>query len=190
MIFTVHFTSIQILLDMAAEKIIKDLEVRSGRSLKCLIKDRRDADGQSGYQIIFLSRSESKLCILMTNTDVQKFGMDIGKTFLIRNLDYMKNFEDIPMFKVHQSSSFRPSAISLEDTRDFTPDEINGLKSIDLSDIKLETISTNCGELVHKRLDSSSGSSSGTRKKLLLSLNEFLEMKPQDIGKDQYVEVF
>ena len=166
---------------MDSETLKQVLKPRSGKSIKSLV-DQILTLGipESLFYLVLLSSVDLKFAVLMTNSEKEKFHIENGKVFLIRNLVYLEMKENIALFKVEEYSSFRHSLVKLGDVKKFKNDEINALKLIDANIFYASSIPQ---EVLP------SEPSSNILGKNVLSLKSFLEMSPDKVKPNHFFEV-
>ena len=162
----------------------KTLKQRSGKSLKCVVKRMISFTiEQNVLFLVLLANVDFKFGVLMLEEEKQKFCIEIEKGYLIRNLLYLERKDDIPIFKVEKSSSFRLSLLSLEGTKDFSKKEISALQNMNVdlhySDLPAQPpIQEEQPSKVNER-----------EFKKVLCLREFLENYESKAKNKQFVEV-
>ena len=166
---------------MDSETLKQVLKPRSGKSLKSLV-DQIFTLGipENFFYLVLLSTVDLRFAVLMTNSEKEKFHIENGKVFLIRNLVYLEMKENIALFKVEKYSSFRHSLVKLGDVKKFKNDEINALKLIDANIFYASSVPP---EVLLPE------PSSKVQGKNVLSLKSFLEMSPDKVKPNHFFEV-
>ena len=126
--------------------------------------------------LVFFANVVCKLACLIRITDVDKYKIVVGKTFILKNLDHVEVISKIPVFKVNTKSVFRQSAIEETNSLGFSPDEVSDLKLININ-----LYLSNPAPVVVQ-----APTIQGTE---LLSLLQFSNADHKNLGASQYVEV-
>ena len=154
------------------------LKPRSGKSVKCAVKNIVAIF--ETILLVLLANDEIKFAVIMQKDDQEKkFQLEVGKTYLVRNVEFAESKMSIPLFKVEKTSSFRLSLVNVDKTQIFTSEEIASLQSID-------TIQYFSSSPVEQQTHYEPPKVENT---LPISLKEFLKLSPEKVSKNMYVEV-
>ena len=160
------------------------LKQRSGKSIKCAVKRVISFTiGENVMFLVLLANVDFRFGVLMSENEKQKFCIEIEKGYLIRNLLYLERKDDIPIFKVEKSSSFRLSLLSLEVTKDFSKKEISALQNMNVNAHYSDLPATQPIQ------DEQSSKVNEREFKKILCLREFLENYESKAKMKQFVEV-
>ena len=175
-----HFVSVT-KMDGANMRLEEELKERSGKSVKCRAQEILRLEYlETLFMVVLLSNTEVKFAVVMSEKENEKFKIDEGKTFFLKNLSYKGEKMGIPLFKVSRQSVFRVSNTELLDCKIFNNVEINALKSLEVAEF-------------YENQDNSENNSVASQEKSndspLLSLQEFSSFSPDEIQDHQYVEV-
>ena len=168
-------------MDGANMRLEEELKERSGKSVKCRAQEILRLEYlETLFMVVLLSNTEVKFAVVMSEKENEKFKIDQGKTFFLKNLSYKGENMGIPLFKVSRQSVFRVSNTELLDCKIFNNVEINALKSLEVAEF-------------YENQDNSENNSVASQEKSndspLLSLQEFSSFSPDEIQDHQYVEV-
>ena len=155
--------------------VIGDLKPRSGKSVKVQTSEliKMEHNNQIFYLILF-SNFATRLCILMRNTDVDRNKIKVGKSYMLKNVDYKETIAGIPVFKITSKTIFRESGFNETDPKKFESEEVLSLKQIEIKTYYDEATTP----------DIQSPREFGR----ILSLLEFCNFNPKQLT-NQYVEV-
>ena len=164
--------------------LISYLKIRSGKVVKVnIVKVQETVYQNQVIEIVFMASIASKLCLVMRNTDKERYKVAENVTFFAQNLDHMQSIDEIALFKIASSSKtiLKPSKKKETNALVFTEAELEISDAIDISQyINLdEQVPTLPTPTVNVTVTTSP----------VLSLYEFLLKNPKEIKKDQVVEV-
>ena len=81
--------------------IIKDLKVRSGKSVKFNVEDIQEVDVEGQVlNIVFLVNLSAKIALILQNADVLSYEITCKKSFFVQNLQHVETKQGIPVFKI------------------------------------------------------------------------------------------
>ena len=154
------------------------LKPRSGKSVKCAVKDIVPI--YETILLVLLANDEIKFAAIMQKDDQEKkFHLEVGKTYLVRNIEFAESKMSIPLFKVEKTSSFRLSLVNFDKTQIFTSEEIASLQSIDTEQYFSPSPIEQPPHYEPPKVENA----------LPISLKEFLKLSPEKVSKNMYVEV-
>ena len=166
---------------MEAQKLISDLKHRSGRTLKFMIKEiiRFDlpVENQTFY-LVLMTNQDSKICVIMQKQHIDSCKIALGKCFLVKNLKHVDQKFEFQVF-CFDKSVYRESGIAPKDPLNFSTEEVNNLKTLDMKDYQMNFIGN----------DVPADNNIVPINQNILTLNEFLSLRSKDLRDNQIVEV-
>ena len=152
------------------------LKTRSGLTLKVNAKDvlKMEKENDTFFLILF-STMVCKIAVVVPKSDQDRYKIEPGKTYHLKNLELNETISSIPVFKTNNRSGFKVSKIEETNTLPFSTEEIQNLK---------QNIKSN----QYKGIPQPTVSQP-TSQGQLLNLLEFCKTNPKDLKHDQYVEV-
>ena len=113
--------------------IIDILKIRSGKSFKCKIGAfiKKEVEAQIFYLTMLVSNL-FKVCVILRNTDVEKYNLEEGKYVLIKNLDHCVTVSGIAVFRTTDKSVFKGSKATITNTLVFSSDEMEHMKNLSI----------------------------------------------------------
>ena len=160
--------------------IIKDLKVRSGKSVKFNVEDIQEVDVEGQVlNIVFLVNLSAKIALILQNADVLSYEITCKKSFFVQNLQHVETKQGIPVFKIPSpvKTILKPSKKEVPKTVKFTKEEKNIASLIDMKELLLGMTPKNAPKIESEPVKS------------LLSLSEFLQKGPNNITSTTLVEV-
>ena len=116
-----------------------------------------------------------KIAVVLQRADKDRYKIDAGKTYNLKNLELNETVSDIPVFKANNISVFKASKMEDTNTLDFLNEEIEDLKQ----NIKINQYQENTQPPIPQP----------TAEGQVLSLFDFCKSNPRDLRADQDVEV-
>ena len=95
---------------MDSQELIKCLKVRSGKSLKAVyIQTLEKVEDLSNYHLGIFANSQKKFCVMLFQSKSAELDFGPEKFYLIKNLEYCTEIEELPIFKLTETSSIKES---------------------------------------------------------------------------------
>ena len=128
---------------MDNSNIINNLKERSGKSMKFKVFAIRQLVWQAQiFFIIFFSNTNAKLALLMRIDEKERRQINVGHCYFLKNLQFVSEFETLPLFKLSTSSVTKFSQKAIEHVKVFDEGEMAGLEgninmenAIDMPDV-------------------------------------------------------
>lgn len=160
--------------EMDVNKVIEDLKPRSGKTLKFTVKHVFPID--NNMHVLLLSNATEKICVVLKAEDMEKLNVTSDNIYLVKNLEHIATKNGIPVFKITAQTTFKKSGLKIEDSQDFTEEEVKYLKSLDVGPFLLQTVQK-------------ARSNQDVTQKKILSLLQFTQMNPRSVSEQQVVDV-
>ena len=122
---------------MDASSIIEVVKNRSGKSARCTKVNTlmKEINGCLFFMVFFASDT-LKLCILMTNEEYEKHGIEGKNCVILKNLEHCTTMKDVPVFKMNSKSIVNESKSTENDKKKkkiFNQQEIDAIEETDVS---------------------------------------------------------
>ena len=163
-------------------ELIRNLSERSGKSRKFeVVALETTSHNNQLFFVVFLASIVSKFCIVMRNTEKESHGIRASRSYFVKNIQHVTSIENIPIFKLTNTSVLRLSQRPDVNVQTFSESEISSI----MSDVVVDNfIENNDVPLNFPNLQQPQQNDGN-----VVSLHTFC-FNPASFQGDQYVEVF
>ena len=169
---------------MDSQELIKCLKVRSGKSLKAVyIRTLEKVEDLSNYHLCIFASSQKKFCVMLFQSKSAELDFGPEKCYLIKNLEYCTEIEELPIFKLTETSSIKESKTRYSggDVKPLTDQICAKLMDLNIDDYLGSNVIADPVQKIEKKLVPILNNS--------LSLAEYFQARSSQFGEQNFVEV-